>query len=105
MTRLSEVAVANECWGSVLGANGWKRFFRLAFQMPQRFADQLAGAFEIRVCSVEIKHSSYGIRSRRQHMNSQAVGFLDKFACGNASQPEANNVRLDRSGIDVNLGV
>src|SRR5439155_26107261 len=28
-------------------------------------------------------------QSGRQHVNSQAVGLLDKFACRNASQPEA----------------
>jgi hypothetical protein len=40
--------------------------------MPQCFADQLARAFDIRVCNVGIKHSSYNVRSGRQHVNSQA---------------------------------
>jgi len=40
--------------------------------MPQCFADQLARAFDIRVCNVEIKHSSYNVRSGRQHVNLQA---------------------------------
>ena len=80
-------------------------FFRLLSQRVQGFADQLAGAIYIRVCNVQIKHGSYSIRSGRQHVNSQAVPLLNKLTCGDASQPEANNVRLDRCGIDVDFRV
>ena len=79
--------------------------FRLLFQRVQGFADQLACAIHIRVCNVQIKHGSYSIRSGRQHVNSQAVRLLNKLTCGDASQPEANNVRLDRCGIDVDFRV
>jgi hypothetical protein len=80
-------------------------FFRLLFQRVQGFAEQFAGAIHIRVCNVQIKHGSYSIRSGRQHVNSQAVRLLNKLTSGDASQPEANNVRLDRSGIDVDFRV
>jgi hypothetical protein len=90
---------------SVLCGNGYTAFFWLVFQMPQCFADQLTSMFDMGVCNVEIKHRWYSIGSGRQHVNSQAVRLLDKLPGGNASQPEANNVRLNCCGIDVDFGV
>ena len=90
---------------SVLSGNGCMLFFWLTFQVPQCLADEFDRALDIRACDVEIKHSSYSVGSGWQHVNPQAVRLLDKLPGGNTSQPKANNIRLNSSGIDVDFVV